>query len=37
MGPLAAAGAFGVPLDLLKADGEEWRRLIKQIGFTADS
>lgn len=23
--------------DLLKADGEEWRRLIKQIGFTAES
>jgi len=23
--------------DLLKADTEEWRRLIKQIGFTAES
>ena len=23
--------------DLLKADADEWRRLIKQIGFTAES
>jgi tripartite-type tricarboxylate transporter receptor subunit TctC len=23
--------------DLLKADAEEWRRLIKQVGFTAES
>ena len=23
--------------DLLRADAEEWRRLIKQIGFTAES
>ena len=24
-------------VDLMKADAEEWRRLIKQIGFTAES
>ena len=23
--------------DLLKADADEWRRLIKQVGFTAES
>jgi hypothetical protein len=23
--------------DLLKADADEWRKLIKQIGFTAES
>ena len=33
---LVTGGASGLG-DLLRADAEEWRRLIKQIGFTAES
>ena len=41
-----SATAFGLDIqsssptalaDLLKADAEEWQRIIKQIGFTAES